>query len=98
MGTEVILFLLTRRGNKNKNMPSREGMLYRQYGWLCVCLLCRVYCSNAIVSLNCYTAKCGRRNAEVRMGVASQARLPWLSSPHFIMFSGYQFNKKVCQK
>ena len=73
-------------------------MLYRQYGWLCVCLLCRVYCSNAIVSLNCYTAKCGRRNAEVRMGVASQARLPWLSSPHFIMFSGYQFNKKVCQK
>ena len=73
-------------------------MLYRQYGWLCVCLLYRVYCSNAIVSLNCYTAKCGRRNAEVRMGVASQARLPWLSSPHFIMFSGYQFNKKSVPK
>ena len=57
-----------------------------------------MYCSNAIVSLNCYTAKCGRRNAEVRMGVASQARLPWLSSPHFIMFSGYQFNKKSVPK
>ena len=50
------------------------------------------------LSLNCYTAKCGRRNAEVRMGVVSQARLPWLSSPHFIMFSGYQFNKKKCAK
>ena len=45
-------------------------MLYRQYGWLCVSLLCRLYCSNAIVSLNCYTAfvtKCERRNAEVQV-------------------------------
>ena len=45
-------------------------MLYRQCGWVCVLLLCRVSCSNAIVSLNCYTAfvlKCGRRNAEVQV-------------------------------
>ena len=42
-------------------------MWYRQYGWLCVWLLRRLYCSNAIVSLNCYTAKCGRRNADVRV-------------------------------
>ena len=38
--------------------------------WLCVWLLCRLYCSNAIVSLNCYNAfvlKCGRRNAEVQV-------------------------------
>ena len=27
----------------------------------------------------------------------SQAALPWLRSPHFIMFSGYQLTK-VCQK
>ena len=43
---------------------------YRQYGWLCVWLLCRLYCSNAIVSLNCYTAfvsKCGRRTADVQV-------------------------------
>ena len=36
-------------------------------GWLSVSLLCRLYCSNAIVSLNCYTAfvpKCWRRIAE----------------------------------
>ena len=42
----------------------------RQYGWLCVWLLCRLYCGNAIVSLNCSTAfvpKCGRRNAEVQV-------------------------------
>ena len=48
----------------------KDGMLYSQYGWLCVWLLCRLYCSNAIVSVNCYTAfvpKCGRRNAEVRV-------------------------------
>ena len=45
-------------------------MLYRQYGWLCVWLLCRLYCSNAIVSLNCYTVfvpKYGRWNADVQV-------------------------------
>ena len=45
-------------------------MLYRQYGWLCVWLVCRLYCSNDIVSLNCYNAfvpKCGRRNSEVQV-------------------------------
>ena len=45
-------------------------MLYRQYGWLCVWLLCRLYCSNAIVSLNFYSAfvpKYGRRNAKVQV-------------------------------
>ena len=36
----------------------KDGMLYRQYGWLCVWLLCRLYCSNAIVSLNCYKCFC----------------------------------------
>ena len=32
-------------------------MLYRQYGWFCAWLLCRLHCSNAI----------GRRNAEVKV-------------------------------
>ena len=42
----------------------------RQYGWLCVWLLCMLYSSNAIVSPNCSTVfvpKCGRRNAEVQV-------------------------------
>ena len=49
----------------------KDGMLlYRQYGWLCVWLLCRLYCSTAIVSLNCYNVlvpKCGRRSAEIQV-------------------------------
>ena len=45
-------------------------MLCRQYSWLCVWLLCILYCSNAIASLNCsiaFVPKCGRRNAEVQV-------------------------------
>ena len=45
-------------------------MLYRQYGWSCAWLLCRLYCSKANVSLNCYTAfvpKCWSQNVEVQV-------------------------------
>ena len=63
---------------RHKNEKDASGILpesvyvvvNRQYDWLCVWLLCRLYCSNAIASPNCSTAvvpKYWRRNAEVQM-------------------------------
>ena len=96
-------------------LPQRQRRhLYRQYGWLCVCLLCRLYCSNAIVSLNCYTAKCGRRNAEVQVtckGVVTVGNvqghrlrsgivtgLALSDEPTFHNVFRLPVNKKVCQE
>ena len=78
-------------------------MLYRQYGWLCVWLLCRLYRSNAIVSLNCYTAfvpKCGGRNAEVRvvMSKGFVTGLALAEEPTFHNVFRLPVSTEVCQK
>ena len=51
-------------------MPFNHFVVNRQYVWLCVLLLCRLYCSNAIVCPNCSTAfvpKRWCRNAKVQV-------------------------------
>ena len=56
------------------------------------------YFNYAIVSLNCYTAKCGRRNAEVRvasMGVALTGSLALAAEPTFHNVFRLPVNKSV---
>ena len=51
-----------------------------------------------MVSLNCYTAKCGRRNAEVRvasMGVALTGSLALAAEPTFHNVFRLPVNKSV---
>ena len=65
---------------------------------MCLVTLQIVLYSNAIVSLNCNTAKCGRRNVEVRVsskGVALTGSLALAEEPTFHNVFRLPVNKSV---